>query len=71
MSEVLRTTDTSTDIDYTHSSMSFSEDKRSMETAIPSQSDSLNAMPPDVAVHNGARDCSSNLGKSSGEVKKE
>lgn len=71
MSEIQRTTDTSSDFDYTYTSMPFSEDKRSLGAVIPSQSDSLNAMLSEVAVPNGARDLPSSFGKSAGEVMEE
>ncbi|KAK7308884.1 hypothetical protein RJT34_05197 [Clitoria ternatea] len=51
-SEILRTT----------------EDNRSLAAEIPSQLDSLNAMLPDVAINNGARDWPSSFAKSSGEA---
>ncbi|XP_029129721.1 uncharacterized protein LOC109810960 isoform X3 [Cajanus cajan] len=67
-SEILRTTDLPNKFDYMSSSIPFSEDNKSLESAIPSQLDSLNAMLSEDAVHNGTRDWPSSYGKSSGEA---
>ncbi|KAF7836523.1 Transcription factor TFIIIB component B'' [Senna tora] len=67
--EILRTTDASNDFDRTTcTNMPFSEDKGSMAAVIPSLSNSPSAMLSEVAVHNGARDWPSSIGKSAGET---
>ncbi|KAI4295295.1 hypothetical protein L6164_035356 [Bauhinia variegata] len=62
VSEILGTTDPSSNFDYTSSSIPFSDDNRRLGAVSPCQPDSLNTMLPQT------RDWPSNFEKSSGEV---
>ncbi|MED6204562.1 hypothetical protein PIB30_010112 [Stylosanthes scabra] len=65
--EIPMATDLSSKFDYVDSSIPFSKDNNNLAAVSASQLDSLDAVFPDVAVHNGTRDWPSSVGKSAAE----
>ncbi|XP_028764594.1 uncharacterized protein LOC114722677 isoform X2 [Neltuma alba] len=66
--DILRTINTLSDADNSCSSVPLSEDKRSLGTVIPSQSEPPPALLSEVSVHHGPKDWPSNSGKPAGEA---
>ncbi|MED6218048.1 hypothetical protein PIB30_023429 [Stylosanthes scabra] len=65
--EIPMATDLSSKFDYVDSSIPFSKDNNNLAAVSASQLDSLDAVFPDVAVHNGTRDWPTSVGKSAAE----